>query len=289
MRFITLIAAFCLIAGPVLPAQACTLFAAAGSDWVQGGGSLIAKVRDWEPTTQSLWLEAKDGQYRYYALLAEGRGNDGNYILRSGMNEKGFVVVQSTAGSIPLKDRQASKNRGGVISPLLSKYASVDEALKDSSRIFGRSAPQNVMIADKNKIACIEIGMNGKFTVEGKANGALYHTNHYVMPDMLPSNQKAPGISSRKRYSRIEELLKTGQTPYTLSDFIRFSEDRKNGPYYSIWHEGKTDTSSQTVSVMIVYLPAQGEPVMYVKMRRNPDEQGQEEVHQLTMQDMFGS
>lgn len=287
MKLKIAIAALLLLISPALPAQACTLFAATGSDWVNGSGSLVAKNRDWEPTTQDLWLETDGSGYRYYALVARDRGDEGNYILRCGMNEKGLVVVQSTAGSIPAQNRQASRSRGGVIRPLLIKHSSVDEVLKDR-KIFARSAPQNLIVADKHKIACIEIGMDGKFSIEEKVNGALYQTNHYVMKDMLSSNQKKPSLSSRKRFNRIKELVEYGKRPYNLDDFIRFSEDRENGPYHSIWHGGRTETSSQTVSVMIVQLPAQGEPVMYVKMRRNPDEQGQEEVLRLTMQDMFG-
>lgn len=288
MKLKTVIAVFLLFVSPTLSAQACTLFAATGADWVKGGGTLITKNRDWEPTTQDLWLVTDGGGFRYYALVAQGRGNDGNYAMRCGINEKGLVVIQSTAGTIPRKNRLTSRSRSGVLRPLLSKHSSVDEALKDR-KIFTRSAPQNVIIADKTKIACIEIGLDGKISVEERVSGALYHTNHYVMNDMLLENQKKPGISSLKRYNRIKELLETGPKPYTLADFIRFSDDRENGPYYSIWHEGKQATSSQSVSVMSVYLPIDGEPVMYVKMRRNPDEQGQEEVLHLTMKDMFGS
>lgn len=286
MKTKTIIAGILLMVNLTLPAQACTLFAATGNGWVKDGGTLVAKNRDWEPTTQDLWLMDSDGGHRYYALVAQGRGNDGNYTTRWGMNEKGLVVVQSTAGSIPEQIRKTSRSRGSVFRTLLTKHASVDAVLKDQQTLK-RSAPQNIIVADKTKIACIEFGMNGKFSVETKVNGTLYHTNHYIMENMLSENTKKPSISSVKRFNRIKQLLANGQKPYTLDDFIRFSEDRQNGPYHSIWHEGRTPTSSQTVSAVIVRLPADGEPVMYIKMRRNPEEQGQEEVLHLTMKDMF--
>ena len=37
-------------------ATACTLFAAAGEGVVEGGGTLVAKVRDWSPVRQSVRL-----------------------------------------------------------------------------------------------------------------------------------------------------------------------------------------------------------------------------------------
>ena len=46
--------------------QACTLYAAQG-ELVQGGGALVAKIRDFKPGYQKMHLN-KEGTYSFYGL-----------------------------------------------------------------------------------------------------------------------------------------------------------------------------------------------------------------------------
>jgi len=74
------------------------------------------------------------------------------------------------------------------------------------------------MLADKKSVATVEVGPEGKFSIEQKDNGCIYHTNHYILEDMLGLNKKI-GVSSQKRYDRIGQLLSEGDLPYTFDEF----------------------------------------------------------------------
>ena len=58
-----------LLSLPALPAAACTLYAAAGRDDVQGGGTILVKNRDWRPQHQEVRL-VDEGGWRFYGLFA---------------------------------------------------------------------------------------------------------------------------------------------------------------------------------------------------------------------------
>ena len=75
-----------------VPVLACTLFAAVGPERVQGGGTLIAKNRDWRPQPQELRLVTK-GTYRYYGIFAGDEGK--RKQLKGGVNEKGLAVFSN--------------------------------------------------------------------------------------------------------------------------------------------------------------------------------------------------
>ncbi|MDR2675217.1 MAG: C45 family peptidase [Opitutaceae bacterium] len=280
-----LLAGFMLSAGPVSPARACTLFAGAGAGWVEGGGTLIAKNRDEAPAAQALQLVTNAGRYDYYILAARGRGDTGNYSARWGMNEKGLVIATSTAGPVP-KSKRSRPGNISVFKAVLPEYATVDEVL-ENKKIFGKSNAQNIIMADRNKIICVEVGPEGVFSIKETADGTLCHTNHYVFDDMQWANMSAPGESSQIRLARIRHLLK-GKKEHSLDDFIRHSEDRAAGANNSIWRDGLSAGASQTMAVVIARLPKEGEPSVYIKMRRNPGEKGREEIHRLTLKEIFG-
>jgi hypothetical protein len=60
-----------------LPAfsQACTLYGATGSTYVQGGGTLVSKNRDWSPMPQTIKYVAPSQGYRYLGLFAGQKYN----------------------------------------------------------------------------------------------------------------------------------------------------------------------------------------------------------------------
>jgi len=263
------------------PAQACTLFAAAGEEWVQGGGVLVSKNRDWTPEVQEMRLVTGKG-LKYYGLYS---GKDGKLTIKGGVNEKGLAVFSATAGTIPKAEREKMPYyRGTLIGHLLSKYSTIDEALADRPVYLG---PRFLIMADRTKAAYVEIGPEGRMAVKETANGVLYHTNHYVAEDMLWANEKPAGESSLARYERIGQLLSETAHPFTLDNFVTFSHDKNAGPDNSIWRDGKTAKSTQTLAAFIVYLPPEGAPAIYVKLRRNPEDRGREEVIQVSADDLF--
>jgi isopenicillin-N N-acyltransferase like protein len=168
------ITALIMILFNILPAQACTLWAANGT-YVEGGGSLIIKNRDWRPDhRQGLKLVTPETGYRYFGLFQLDGDAPG---LRAGINEKGLVIISATAGSIPASERNAMPRNHGLLSKILNRCASVDAALAQAHWFVG---PQFMMLADKEKVARIEIGPEGKIAVTVTENGVSYHTNHYL-------------------------------------------------------------------------------------------------------------
>ena len=55
-------------------AEACTGFGAAGTDYVTGGGTLLAKNRDWKPEDNSVQVFVPGhGKHSYVALIGQLR------------------------------------------------------------------------------------------------------------------------------------------------------------------------------------------------------------------------
>lgn len=272
-RFICLVLAFALFMS--LPVQACTLWAANGS-LVEGGGSIIVKNRDWTPDQyQYLKTVYPENGYSYLGLYAEGSPAG----FKAGINEQGLVVVSATAGSIPAAERKAMPNKASL-TKLLRECASVDEALSQTELFVG---PKILMLADKNKVATVEIGTDGLFSVRSEANGVIFHTNHYVFDDMLSFNYR-PGASSQKRYDRIGELLAVADKPYSFDSFVSFSNDQNAGPDNSIFRLGSTPGKTRTMAVWAVKIPANGSPELYVRLL-NPGEE--EEVIRISAADLW--
>lgn len=261
-------------------ASACTLFAANGPDWVQGGGTLIAKNRDWKPEWQEMRLN-EQGTYRFYGIYT---GDAQRMQLRGGVNEKGLAVLSASASAIPKRERMSMPQAAhSALRTLLSDCASVDEALCHTELWLG---PKFLLLADADKIACIEIAPEGVYRLQVLANAPLVHTNHYLEPDLIGANERI-GPSSAARYARMSALLQDGPLPYELQDFIRFSQDQADGPDNSIWRTGSRTGSEQTLASLVFHLQKGQTPEIYVKIRYAPDEQGQEDVFTIDGSQLF--
>jgi len=261
----------------VISAEACTLWAANGNA-VEGGGSLIVKNRDWLPDhRQDVKLISPSDGYRYIGLLTIDGVHQG---VKAGINEKGLVVVSATAGSIPTKERKVMAYTHALTSRLLKECSSVEEAIAKTNLFLG---PQILMIADKQKVATIEIGPEGNYSVMVKENGTIFHTNHYIAESMLEFN-RISGPSSQKRYSRIGELLNTASQTYDLDTFIAFSNDQNDGPDNSIFRTGSTPQKTRTMAVWAVAIPQNKFPELYIKIL-NPNES--EQVLKINSEEIF--
>lgn len=281
MRKLLIICLVLILTGISPSALACTLFGASGNDWVDGGGVLVAKNRDWTPQPQQLKLVSPSEGYRYYGLFA---GEEGYESLKGGINEQGLVVFTATAGTIPREERlMMPQYKGGTMKALLTSCNSVDEVLAANDTFM---APQFLIVADRTKVAYVEIGPEGKYAIRQQENGFLYHTNHYLEESMQWANYNKPGNSSMARFNRIGDLLSTHNHPFSMEDFISFSNDRNGGLHNSIWRVG-SGQGTQTLAALIVYLPPQGSPVMYTKIRHTSDEKGKEPVLKINIDEVF--
>ena len=260
------------------PVEACTLFAANGSV-VDDGGTLLVKNRDWEPNQHQVlkFVPSKDGS-SYFGLYAEGTAAG----MKAGINEKGLTVVSATAGSIPSKERKNMLNKAGSLAKLLKECASIEEALTRTDLFLG---PKILMLADKKSVATIEIGPEGKFSIEQKENDYICHTNHYVAEDMLNFNKKI-GQSSQKRYERICQLLDDASSPFSLDVFLNFSNDRNDGPDNSIFRLGSNPANTRTMAVWAVKIPLDSSPEVYVRIL-NPNED--EKIIKIVAGDFFST
>ena len=258
------------------PVQACTLWASNGS-LVNGGGSMIVKNRDWVPNQHEiLKLVSPERGYSYFGLYAEGKYSG----MKAGINKKGLAVVSATVGSIPSEERRAMPHTSGLLVTLLKECGSVDEALTRTDLFLG---PEILMLADKNKVATIEIGPEGKFYVASQQNAVTFHTNHYVYEGMLDFNYKI-GESSQKRYDRIGQLLSEVTEPCDFDTFLSFSKDQNDGLDNSIFRIGSTPTKTRTMAVWGVQIPPEGSPEVYVRIL-NPNED--EKVVKITAENVF--
>lgn len=245
-------------------AQGCTLFGAAGRDFVSGG-VLVAKTRDEHPGMQRFAVVRPESGYAYLGLFT-GRKQRFNM----GVNEKGLVVARSTAGSIPKEKRLAYPRfeKDGLQGPdyIARHFASVEEVL---SHLEVFSEPVNYILADRREVAVIEVLPGGKTTVRRTQNGTLAHTNHYIEEASVSFNESI-GRSSRTRLMRINALLSSATKPLSQQDFIRMTQDRHDGPVNSIWRVGTKPNGVQTLGAMVVDLPHHGNPRLYMTWRTDP-------------------
>lgn len=262
-RFFLWLALPCLLLALALPAQACTLWAAAGSR-TSDGGTLIAKNRDLHPQADVLKVVTPPTGYRYLGLFFIEGMRQG---VTAGINERGLVIVGALAGSIPKSIRyQGEKN---LLKKVLTAFDSVD-AVAACREIFAASHPVFYLLADRTKIALVEVAPHGGVDFQVKDNGELFHTNHYLSDRLCGANRKI-GASSRIRLQRIQELLFRQVRPMSLEDFITLSADRHNGPDNSIWRTGSSPTKTRTLATWIVSTPKNDVPSLYVKLA-NPGE-----------------
>ena len=234
--------------------RACTLYAAAGDAFVQGGGVIAVKVRDERPWPQVEKEVRPESGYAYRGLFT------GRYErFNTGVNSAGLFVGLSTAGSVPKSKRDLYppfRDSEGLGSPehLIRYCATVDEAIE---RIRSFTRPANYLLADRTKAAVVEILPDGNKTVRVIASGTIAHTNHYIEPDSERFNERL-SASSHRRLERIRELLSASDKPLSLGQMEAFSRDRSAGPDNSIWRTGSIPGGTRTLAVAAVHLKPRG-------------------------------
>jgi isopenicillin-N N-acyltransferase like protein len=244
--------------GDLYLSHACTLWGATGQA-VAGGGTLIAKNRDWAPDQHhELHIVRPQNGYSSLVLVAVGGGEPG---IKAGVNEKGLVIVSASASQIAIAERKKYKQKPNLMSRFLSECASVDEVL---NRIGLLRRPVFYMLGDARELAVVEVSPDGSRSTKRTASGTLQHTNHYCAIES-PAIQSKPSRSSLQRLARIEEFLKWDTRPHQLEDFIRFSEDKGAGPDNSIWRTGSSPAKARTLATWLVAVRPSGSPQLHLK------------------------
>jgi len=264
-RVIFVLAALCAVVAMASPSlEACTLWAAAGDRAAQEG-SLIAKNRDWTPEPDEVRLVRPRGKFRFLGLFPLREGKRRGAV--AGINEAGLVVVTASAGSIPRDER----NRGGsgLMERLLSGFPTVEAVLADQQG-FRRTHPAIYLLADRFRIAWVEVAPGRRFAICATENGVLTHTNHYLDESLTSLNVKV-GRSSRRRLVRIGELVEGRTAPLSFADFKAFSQDRRDGPVDSLWRTGSRPKGERTLASWVVSLPKEVPPEIFIRLA-NPGE-----------------
>ena len=272
--FFCAIMVFCLIA--FSSARACTIWAATGEQ-VKGKGSLIAKNRDNLPhlytVLKTVFPEKGFPFYGLFDIEADG-------YVTAGINEQGFVVVNSAANSVPRKKRHVATE--DLTERLLTSFASVNTVLSEKD-LFQKSHPAIYIIADASKIASIEVAPGGKISVAVQEKGTLFFTNHYTSPELAGANEQS-SASSFMRLKRIQHLMTPQTSPFMLDDFIAFSNDRNGGLEGALWRAPGASNTMRTLATWIVYISTDGPPSLHIKLA-NPDEP--ERTHTVTLDSVF--
>ena len=238
------------------PAQACTLWAAAGPSTADGG-TLLSKNRDWTPgQTQVLQYRSPRNGIPYFGLYAVDGSARG---LKQGVNAEGLSVVTASASSIPRRLRVSQVGKHGVVGEMLERYATVDEVAAHASSIFAQARPMFFMVSDRHKILVAEVGLDGRYAYQVLDHGTTAHTNHFLQDSLADMNLKV-GRSSSTRYARITRLLGDSAGPYDAAQFATISRDRHDGPDDSLWRNGR----EATLSSWIIDSPTQGPQVLHV-------------------------
>lgn len=166
------------------PVHASSLWAGAGSS-VEGGGVLVGKNYDGQPAHCELRMVIPKQGITYLGLFPL-HGRKGRGPL-AGINERGLAVV--SAAPETLSDVKTSPSSELITEKLLTGFDSVD-ALLSAPHVFKKSSPLFYVIADRQKIALVEIPPQGEPAVTSTQNGVVVHTNHYVNDRLLSSNKR---------------------------------------------------------------------------------------------------
>ena len=143
------------------------------------------------------------------------------------------VCVNASPPSYLEKDKSLRRVLG-IGRKILAGCKTVKQALSHGEWFVG---PQFSMSADRDEVAVMELGLDGKFRVQSTNSGILFHTNHYIENEFTGLNRDKPGVSSAKRYEKIQQLMRSKEK-CELSDFIQISGSTEGGPDNSLWRYG---------------------------------------------------
>lgn len=241
----------------------CTIWASAG-ETVEGGGAIIAKNRD---NTSSLHTRLRlvfpAKGLRFLGILdVEADG----YVVAA-INEKGLVVVNASANSVPRKKRHVATE--DVTERILVTFDSVDALLKEKD-LFRKTHPALYIVADAVKIMSVEVTPGGRVSVQVKEKGTLAFTNHYIGEDVVDANERM-SRESLLRLSRINVLCGRGERSHTMDDFISMSRDDNGGSPGAVMRRPRKDSRIRTLATWIVRLEPGVSPQLYVHLLNAED------------------
>ena len=200
----------------------------AAGDHVEGGGTLVVKNRDWMPGDRTdMKLVRGNRGYSYFVLF--GLSDPGN---KGGINEAGLVVFSLSAPHGPARTDEAEQQKIAFENDwLLTQYANVDECLAGLKKGGWRLHPVHYVLADAHTVAYVEIGPDGRISLQKTDNGALWHANEYQDASMRDLNSMPSGgspsavaVQERQRLQLARQQMES-QKQFTASQLLDFAKD----------------------------------------------------------------
>ncbi len=236
---------------------ACTLYGAIGAA-VEGGGVLVGKNRDLAQEEEQVLVRETPRSGLAFLGIASRKGGR----ITAGVNDKGLVIVNASAGSVDHRSRKHIR-----LENIFSQAGSVEGALR-LLRQDGMKSPIHYLLADPRHLALLEVFSPERHEIKETSEGVLIHTNHYLLPSMGPFNGN-PGESSPLRLERIRKL--TNSPSFSPDRFMDFSRDHENGPGgNSICRHRLPGKKSGriTVSTLVVKLDPEKPPEVWLRLGR---------------------
>jgi len=268
-----LLAAFLLTQG--VPAFSCTLWSLSG-ERVQGGGTLIAKNRDFTTDMPNHFeVITPQSGYRMFAMVATNSEGKRNTV--GGVNEHGLAVVTATVGTIPKEERISRSRAGKLQNPsraILTRFRSLRELL-DNPETLRSLYPVFALVADSTGAVMIEASGGDYRILPVSPQEPGVHTNHPLTSDFPDIWETKAAKGSQVRLERMRGLLDQSPGKLGLAAFTALSLDRDGGPDQSIFRTGSAPGRPRTLGTLAAWLPPSGAPVVFTRLTN--DGQGVEE------------
>jgi predicted choloylglycine hydrolase len=232
----------------------CSTFSVSHSDQ----GPILAKNRDsksaYGPWQVVIRVRPQKG-FGYLAMTTYGIPG----VNSSGMNEHGLAVADTHVTS---SDIGPGLPRFALIEKILSQCTRVDEALGMIMKepLMGRG---NLVLADaQGALGVAELG-NCRRAVRSCTSGYLINTNHFtdslLQSAFLETNPVSLKGTSEARYSRLSELLSTGN--HTLAEAKQIMAYH-GGALDSLCRHEELELPHRTIST-VFYLPQQRKMIFF--------------------------
>lgn len=205
------------------------------------------------------------GGFRFFGIL-DVRAD---WYVAAAINEKGLVVVNASANSVPARKRHTATE--DVTEKILTAFDSVDSLL-DQKGFFEKTHPAIYIIADAKKIMSVEVAPGGRVSACVKENGTLAFTNHFTDERIIDANERM-SRQSLLRLKGINRLLDDPGRPHSLEGFISMSRDENGGSDGAVMRKAKKGSKIRTLATWIVRLEPGKSPELYAGLFNSDEKQ----------------
>ena len=214
------------------------------------------------------------GEKHDFFALTEDRptaNGEQQHLVKAGINDRGLAVVSLGAATLPESERRGSVR--SVMAEILFSYETVAEVLQHANEIFPKSKPKFYGLVDRARFVYVEVGKDGEFKVLESPNSPLFHTNHFLSPELAKFNVR-PYPSSTIRLQTVKELMERAAGGFDFEKFISIRLNRDhcsdNSDNCIFRIKSASSESIQTIASWIIEIPKSGPPHLVVYLLKDP-------------------